>query len=291
MKNKNKPSLKNNFPLSIDIIDRTADSNRYKSLARTLGLDGDIYANPQLLLQETYLLALATSGKHDAVASVQNGEQPRNAIFQQIATMTPLFVHVQTKLHDINSLSNQEKNKYKSIASEYNSLLRDFMSYYPDTKIADLNNFILDAALYAKSADLDMSKATIRINKTINPTIRGAQHEYCVEQQLQYLAVTGQIEAYRPATVHEDIRGIDLIAVTVNGKEVLLDVKASLSEIEAKSRGRSAIYHYNGRVVTVFSLTLDREFQGYICLKQKQIVEKSSPMLDILNAVDLQIAL
>jgi hypothetical protein len=201
--------------------------------------------------------------------------------------MTPLFVYAQSKLDASRNLSSKEKINYKSIASEYNALLRDFMSYYPDSKISDLENYLLDSALYVSAFDQDISKASVSINNTIKPALRGALHEYCVEQQLQYLVENGQIDNYRTSSVAEDLKGIDFIAVTVNGKQIKLDVKASLSEIEAQSHKQSTAYHYDGNKTIVYSLARDAEFKGKLTLEPNLVQEKSGYMYQIIDNITL----
>ena len=178
----------------------------------------------------------------------------------QLLAATPNFIFAQTALSQ-----RVEKNLTdRAAASTYNGLIRDMATSYPGLTASGLSRALangLQATMKFNAPPLPLAAAQV------NRCIRGAQHEMAFGAFL-----SGAGLAYRTTTVSEDLKGIDYV-VSMYGQELPVDVKASLSEVEANnSQGVFAIRR--GKVI-MFSMIKDAELHDSFFLPPEIIAQRA----------------
>lgn len=154
----------------------------------------------------------------------------------------------------------------KETLSTYNGLLRHYVQNYPQQSEAFAHS-LLGATLETMGAESkDLTKHT---ETWLKDVFRGVKHEIGFSQILDELGVT-----YRPATVSEDLKGRDLV-IMFNGHEIGVDVKASLSEVEAKNHGAngSPVARKPSGDLIVFSMLLEKDFEGGFAPDKRRVEE------------------
>lgn len=192
------------------------------------------------------------------------GDSLRMSIIE-LATATPSFLFRQNALDQNKYDSKHAKDKDLEIASYYNSLVRDFGAKYPGAPVSEVVAGLQGMALLALEDPVMKSLAS----RHIKQTVRGAQHELGFGQ---ILARTGL--SYDTTSVSEDLRGADFIVEGERGP-LMLDVKASLSDIEKHGvSDKSYARLRNGRVV-MYSLLRDHEFNDTFAISEATAEEKA----------------
>lgn len=164
------------------------------------------------------------------------------------------------------NLPSLQKRTAKESVCSYNRLVRHFVTEYPQDSDA-LTASLLEATLVTIGSEshdfLEKSESAIQ------KTLRGMMHEIGFAQILEAAGIP-----FREATIEEDLKGKDLI-ILFNGREIGVDVKASLSEIEAKHKGDSGkpyVVKPNGDIV-MFSMLLDKHFEGGFKADESHVAE------------------
>jgi len=152
----------------------------------------------------------------------------------------------------------------KEIASRFNTRLRDFATDFPNVSATGLATELLK---FADSADLEYAKLATSVPQTIRSTIRGAQYEMAFGQILR--ATT---ERFRPSEdTDEDLRGIDWVISPGVGRQLCVDIKASLSEVDHLNRGHNGTpYHIkrHGDIV-LYPLLTDAQFNDSFYISEQ----------------------
>ena len=212
-----------------------------------------------------------------AIAEFQQANQnpeaePLDAFIETIVAATPDAILRNTILNE-QRLNYREAHAHKEVLSYYNSLIRNFVENFPDTKaselVANLNTTALNTiATHSRHLQRTSDELTRAI-------VRGAQHEAAFGDMLASLGLP-----YREATLEEDLKGMDYV-VELPGleKPIGIDVKASLSEIEAKNHHSDAsgpfAFGRDGNLV-IWSMVTDSELNDGFSAPQEIVTERSS---------------
>lgn len=180
----------------------------------------------------------------------------------QLAGFLPNFISNKYLLEQHSAVPRSQQSPYdakevknaKMTASVYNSLLRDFARNHPQDP-DQLHASLLETSLATFGAEsndvLDFA------DKTIKTTLKGVKHE------LAFAAVLDRFNVnYRDTTTREDLQGRDLV-VKINDHEIGVDVKASLTKVDAENRGstNTAIATKANGDLVVYSLFEDKDFK------------------------------
>lgn len=209
-------------------------------------------------------------------AGIDTEGDPMAAHIQTIVAATPEAILRNTVLNEGGRLKYKEARAHKQMLSHYNSLIRNFVESYPHTSasglIANLNSTALatvaDGSRHMEQVSHELTKAIVR----------GAQHEAAFEMLLRQCGFP-----YRAATIEEDLKGMDyVIEVPQLDKPIGVDVKASLSEIEAKnhhsdSSGPFAFNREGGLVI--WSMVTDAELNDSFVIPKDLIEQRASVVM------------
>jgi hypothetical protein len=204
------------------------------------------------------------------------GESDLELAALQITAGTPLFLQAESLLKNHTPMSSHERHGLRERVSYFNSLIRYVGSTYPEVRASEISAAMVGAAEIAGMSGQETSHQ-------IRNTIRGAQHELAFGQ----LLAAGGTE-YRGATTEEDLHGIDYV-VNVGNKTLLVDVKASLSEVEALggSRGPFAVRWSQRRnqpnVTVMYSLAKDSELGDSFYLADELAAERALKLNEFLE--------
>lgn len=207
-------------------------------------------------------------------ANVDPDADPFDSYVQTIVAATPDAILRNTIL-DEKRVKYHEAHGHKQVLSYYNSLIRNFVDTFPDTKASELAANLKSAALSTVAKDSrHLQSKSAELTKAI---VRGAQHEAAFGAMLESLGFP-----YRTATLEEDLKGMDYV-VEVPGlqKPIGVDVKASLSEIEAKNHQSDGsgpfAFGRDGNLV-IWSMVTDAELNdGFVV--PEQIVAERAPLV------------
>lgn len=179
----------------------------------------------------------------------------------ELAAVTPAHTYNQGYLDSLQplikkggfkSLSPEQRSRYDTAlrqASTFNGSVRNFAEQWNPVAASLHGNLTKMVPMSVEKAGRDSA------SQRIAACIRGAQHELGFSQILTSVGI-----AHREAAMEEDIKGKDII-ITEPGYPVLdIDVKASLSEIEAKGGENKAFARDVRGTYKVYSLIKDKEF-------------------------------
>ncbi len=179
----------------------------------------------------------------------------------ELAAITPAHTYNQQYLDSLQpqlkqggfkSLTPEQRDKYNHClrqASTFNGHVRDFAeTWNPNASVLHGNlSKMVPMSVEAKDRD--------GASQRIAACIRGAQHELGFSQILAHAGIS-----HRPATMEEDLKGKDIIITEPGYPALDIDVKASLSEIEAKGGQNKAFARDVRGNYKVYSLIKDKEF-------------------------------
>ena len=160
--------------------------------------------------------------------------------------------------HYQDSMDYRQKRAAKETVCGYNGLLKHYVTAYPQP-VDRLHQSLLGVTL--ETIGTDSADFTAHAEKTLRDVFKGIKHEIGFAQILD--TFPEDVISYREASVDEDLKGKDLI-VRYKGREIGVDVKASLSEVDVKNRGSNGTpiaRKPNGDLV-MFSMLLDPDFKG-----------------------------
>lgn len=148
-----------------------------------------------------------------------------------------------------------QRRAAKETASTYNSLLKHYVTAYPQQSDA-LQHSLQSAVLETMGADAD--EFTRFTGQHLAARLRGVKHEIGFSKILDALGLP-----YREATLQEDLKGKDLV-IAYRGRDIGVDVKASLDQVDGKNRGSNGtpVALKPGGDVVIFSMLRDADFQG-----------------------------
>lgn len=168
-----------------------------------------------------------------------------------------------------NSMDRTQIRQAKEVVCAYNGLLKHFVTAYPQQS-EQLHQSLLAATLETMGSD--SADFTAHAETVLKDTFKGVKHEIGFAQVLDTLGVE-----YRESTVEEDLKGRDFI-ITFGGKEIGIDVKASLDQVDSKNRGASGptAVKPNGDIV-MFTLLTEKDFAGTFQPTDKAVENISLP--------------
>jgi hypothetical protein len=176
----------------------------------------------------------------------------------------PNYVMRQAEL-DRGDSSSQSQREAKVVASNFNDAMRDFATAFPEVNASTLE-VNLQNVVNETMFEEEMIQAG---SEYIKETIRGARHEAAFGQILTQAGFD-----FRETTTEEDLKGADFMIETGDG-EAPLDVKASLSDIEARGREQQPYAVKPDGTVVIYSHLLDSEFAGKLGISEDKAAEKA----------------
>lgn len=221
---------------------------------------------------------------YDAIAA-EAGDQPltMEQEARYLLAETPRFLFAQLELDSRSSLTREQKNYDRSIASYYNGLVRNFATNHPTARVSDVK-----AGLLAM-ANISIEDKAVRQNaaRAVHATLHGTQHELAFGQILGYTGL--QSEA---ATLEQDLAGIDYMVQTQAGSWFGLDVKASDRLVTGDKRNQFLYTPKPGHPyeLVVHSLTRDNELRDQFFTPEETAAKKSGYVLSMLAAAEAQAA-
>lgn len=226
-----------------------------------------------------YWRAAADFAQEQSAQRHESGEDSRSTTLRELLASTPDFVHTQEALdrkrhnfptHEAYMAHRRQIPELKQRASYYNGLVRYVAEQNPDLGASRLIKQLINITNISIE-DRHLKMASVNYAREV---VRGAQHELAFGQLLEH---TGR--AFRPATVDEDLHGADYVVDGRHGP-IRLDVKASLSSIEAKGTFNQpfAIDPRDGQV-TIYSLVSDRQLADSFAVPDR-IAEERGKYLD-----------
>lgn len=196
----------------------------------------------------------------------------------ELAALTPSHIYNQTYLDSLQPLLKQggfktlnpeQKERHAASlrqASEFNGHVREFGIQW-NPQAAGLHKSL--GELIPMSVE---KNGRVGAGRTLAACIRGAQHELGFAQILTAAGI-----ANRPASTDEDIKGKDVIVTEPGYPALDIDVKASLTEIEAKGGANEAFAKDPRGTFKVYSLIKDSEFaDGRFRLSDADAAQKAT---------------
>jgi hypothetical protein len=180
------------------------------------------------------------------------------------------------------SMSPAGRRELKRGISEYNKTLKEFIEAHPQGS-DELKASLLAAALATIGGD--SREFTSHAETSIDAHLRGMKHEMAFASVLDSLGVS-----WREATVEEDLKGRDII-IDFNGQEIGVDVKASLSEVEAHHGDSSrspVVYDERNNRFIVFSGFVEKDFHGTFKPSSATVDERAPMIGALLQAAIMQ---
>lgn len=154
-----------------------------------------------------------------------------------------------------NTLATSDFRTNKQTICTYNQLLKHYVTAFPQQS-EPLHKELLDGVLQTVGAEsADFTQHTEGVLQAI---LKGIRHEIGFTRLLDLAGIP-----YRESTVDEDLKGKDIV-ILFNGNEIGVDIKASLSEVEAQNKGATHnpyAIKANGNIV-MYSMMLDTHFDG-----------------------------
>lgn len=261
-------SISQSFDIAQQAITRMRQDPSFHQSCSAEGIDPITNTDDRIYWHHfrNYVLRKTADGR----ASGQN-ETTMDAV--DIVASTPAYLIEQQRLTNHQQDNYNDRMYSKRFASHFNQTLRDFAYDNPNTSV----NAMTGAMLGAVVKNIPHKAIRNLAAQQIKDVARGAQHELVFGQIL----VAGGITC-RQTTTEEDLRGIDY--VVENSNETLnIDVKASLSQIEAKGSG--SLFAVDRNKIIMYSMTLDKEFNDRFFIDESSAVNKS-----VLLSAQLQLA-
>ncbi|PSO43272.1 hypothetical protein BRC19_01255 [Candidatus Saccharibacteria bacterium QS_5_54_17] len=177
----------------------------------------------------------------------------------------PNYVMRQAELEGGDSNPPQNRREAKVVASKFNDAMRDFATAFPEVNASALE-VNLQNVVNETMFEEEMIQAG---SEYIKQSIRGARHEAAFGQILAQAGFN-----FRETTIEEDLKGADFMIETGDG-EAPLDVKASLSDIEARGQEQQPCTVKPDGTVVIYSHLLDSEFAGKLGISEDKAAEKA----------------
>lgn len=191
----------------------------------------------------------------------------------ELAAATPNFLFHQGALNSNAARDPSERYHSRQTVSSFHNLVRNFATDYPETSVSGMTKGLLNITNVAiEDRGVRQSAA-----QSLQRAVRGAQHEVAFGQILEK---TGR--PARPAELDEDLAGIDYVVDNGTSKMLYVDVKASLSEVEARGSSSAFAIKPDGRVV-MYSLVKDRELGDRFFLSEESADLKALALNQLLT--------
>lgn len=211
------------------------------------------------------------------------GEDSLELAAFEISALTPSYLFASRTLAHHEARNYKEARYLKERASYFNGLLRDAGATFEGMRASETSKAMETVAFMAGLSD----SATI---EQIKWTVRGAQHELAFGQILNHTS-----HNFTPATIEQDMRGIDY-TINLGSETMLIDVKASLSEIEALGGGRGAFAlrrsptnPHRTPVVVMYSYVKDHEFNDHFTIPDELAASRAPVVNELLQKADFLI--
>lgn len=223
---KNKNDLQNAFFTAKNALEDAPFETDFQQLCQARGLNPTDQDSPDYWqLMSHYQLEKSKDEK-------LSGFESRSLV---LAAATPDAVIHQLLVDE--SFSRDEKIYHKTALSQYNSLVRDFAANYSDISASGFTTELQKVAHVTVTGH--EKRIQSQADYLIRSVVRGAQHE------LGFKSILDASELkYRTTTTEEDLHGGDLVVTIPDGRDIKVDVKASLSEIDKHNRGSNGQPYY-----------------------------------------------
>lgn len=233
-----------------------------------------------------YWRAAADFAYDQASEKRESGENGTRTTLRELLAATPDFVYTQQALdrkrhqfpnHEAYMAHRRQVPELKERASYYNGLIRYVAEQNPDLRASRLIKQLINVTNISIE-DKHLKMASVNFAREV---VRGAQHELGFGQLLER---TGR--SFRPATVDEDLHGADYVVDGQHGP-IRLDVKASLSSIEAKGTFNKpfAIDDRDGQV-TIYSLLSDHQLADRFTVPDRIAEERGKYLETVLEEIE-----
>lgn len=171
--------------------------------------------------------------------------------------------------HFTTSMDRSQIRQAKETVCAYNGLLKHFVTAYPQQS-EQLHQNLLAATLETMGSD--SAEFTAHAETVLRETFKGVKHEIGFAKVLDSLGVD-----YREGTVEEDLKGRDFI-IAFKGKQIGVDVKASLDQVDSKNGGATGptAVKRDGDIV-MYTLLTEKDFAGTFQPTEEAIANISLP--------------
>ncbi len=239
--------------------------DEFRTMCLAGKIDADDPSNPD------YWRTMAMYGYEVAAADREANGPSMHADAAELLAVAPAFVIEQAALYTNRFNSQAERQAARQTASYFNGLVRSFAYNYPEVHASDMLGSL--NKIIGRSVE---DKAVRQVASTeLKSAIRGAQHELAFGQLLSAAGIE-----YWAADIEQDLSGIDYIIKDAKGLALAVDVKASLSEIEARGSEKLYCVKKNGREsrVLIYSMIRDDELKDTFWLPD-EVAQQKAPVL------------
>lgn len=169
--------------------------------------------------------------------------------------------------HYRNSMDYRQKRQATTVMCSYNNLLKQYVTMYAP-QAEQLHEALLGATL--ETMGDDSADFTRHAETTLRDIFKGIRHEIGFTRILDTLPA--EIVSYRDATVEEDLKGKDVV-LRYEGREIGIDVKASLDQVDGKNHGSNGtpIAHKANGDLVMWSMLREADFNGGFTPEPEQI--------------------
>lgn len=248
------------FTKAVDIVSKLQEDGRFIQACQAQGIDPH-----EDIATEGYWQTFTDFTSEKCQELLDKGANPEQIHSLDLLAATPDFLYQQAKLDDLQTIVNRggvralspgqrtEWDRAKDVASTFNARIRGFVMDHPNSMKNDLTVGLQKILPFSIEGEHAKQNAKTKLEQIM----RGAQHEIGFGQILEK---TGR--QFRPSeSVQEDRAGIDYVIDEGTHDELRVDVKASLSEVEAKGSMGAFARKPDGAIV-MYSLIKDAEFNG-----------------------------
>lgn len=204
--------------------------------------------------------------------SSQSGKSLRLSAFELLAA-TPAFV-----LHQYESDAAVRQGRHKARDaqlrfSHFNSLIQNFASTFPDVRASLLESSLLGIV----NTSVEHKDAHYAAGSLIHSTVRGAQHELAFGQILDKTGLP-----FSPSSLEMDVMGVDYIVHAARGRDIFIDVKASLSKMEGRNEFTRPYTRNPEGTIQMFSLIHDSDLRDRFFIEDGLATQRAPVLYELL---------
>jgi hypothetical protein len=197
----------------------------------------------------------------------QYGDNVKLRAFELMVT-TPEYLFAQKALKNPAHRYTPEGEQDLQTTIAFNEQLRDFATTHPELRANKANAMMLTMVSMAIE-DKPVRQAAAQI---ATGAIRGAQYELGFGQLLEAAG-----RKFRKGTREEDGKGIDYVVQGSGGRELHVDSKASLTEVN--NRGSEGAYAIKpGGKIVMYAMLQDHDFGGRFFVPPSLAVERGEAL-------------
>lgn len=242
----NKHSLREAFLGAHDSLITAPFETKFQLRCQQLGISAADHEQP--LYWEIMAQYQAEKAQDESLSGLES-------YAQTLASYTPSAILHKQALES-SHLTRDERHMHKEALSGYNTFLREFAGNYPDISATELLTELLRVTQVTVAENSNSLQA--HADTYLRGAIHGAQHELGFKSILDQAVIDYPGLSYRTTTVEEDLKGGDYVITLPDGKEIIVDVKASLDQIDGKNSGNTGSYFHvtaDGQLVILSCLT------------------------------------